>query len=89
MASYTGPVMRATQLMLMTGDMSQLFQLGQEMTTKLSPKCSQAVTQAQQAKQSKPKAKTPMPLPGVIDHGGGTLSAPGLGACTPSGCMAY
>lgn len=90
MASYVGPATRATQRAMMTGDISQLFQLVQEMTAKLSPECSQAVDQAQKKKTPPPKpSKTPMTLPGVNDHGGGTLSAPGLGACTPSGCMAF
>jgi hypothetical protein len=28
-------------------------------------------------------------LSNVYDHGGGTYSVPGVGACTPSGCMAF
>jgi len=93
MASYAGPAMRAMQRMLMTGDTSQLLQLAQESTAQLSPECAQAVAQAQQkaaaAQQPAGGAKPPMSLPNVLDHGGGTLSVPGVGACTPSGCMAY
>lgn len=92
MASYVGPAMRAMQDALITYDASQLLKLLKEQTAKLSPDCSQAVAWMQQAKlqqQAHNAGKTPMQLPGVIDHGGGTLSAPGLGACTPSGCMAF
>lgn len=45
--------------------------------------------QQMERQQQMKKYSTPMPLPRVFDHGGGTFSAPGLGACGPSGCVIF
>ncbi len=92
MASYAGPVLRATKQVLLTGDLSEILQLSQQLTSQLSSKCYTTVAQVQQEKQvpknNQPAGNLQRP-PRVYDHGGGTFSVPGLGACTPGGCMSY
>lgn len=97
-ASFTGPMIRASLSAATTGDVSPLVNLmqlqEQIQNERLSPRCRSVLAQAaqhqaqQQAQISQNKG-TPIPLPGVNDHGGGVLSVPGVGACTPSGCMAF
>ncbi len=90
MAAHAGPAMKATRWMLATNDPSPMLQVLQSMASGVSPMCWSAVNAA--AAQPQPQQKkhsTPMDLPRVFDHGGGTFSAPGLGACGPSGCMAF
>lgn len=92
MASYAGPMVRAIPGALATNDVSQVYQLAQELDAQLSRACSQAVAEAQRRRQLQPPpnpSHMPFQPPGVNDHGGGTLSAPGIGACTPGGCMAF
>ena len=90
-ASYAAPVMKATYNVLAMGDLLSLLVVVQEIQSKLSPACATAVQRAQQEGTfgQAPRSGRPTPLPGVYDHGGGTLSVPGVGACTPTGCMSF
>ncbi len=90
MASFAGPILRATSRMLEAGDLGPILQLGQALVAPLSSACSSAVARLQQQVQasSTSPAKRYQPA-NILDHGGGTYSSPGLGACTPSGCMSY
>jgi hypothetical protein len=87
-ASYSGPMTRSVKQFLISGDVSQLIGLQQDMYTKISPACQTALANVQKSTQNQPGSREYLP-PGVLDHGGGTYSVPGMGACTSSGCMAY
>jgi hypothetical protein len=91
-ASYAGPLNRATERVLrryqQTGnlDLSDFINIAQQRQAQLSQACNNALSQTGPGPN---EPSTPPKLGNIIDHGGGTLSAPGIGACTPSGCMAY
>jgi hypothetical protein len=77
-------------------DVASLMAVMQSLQAGLSPACSAAVDQAAARRRQKEqqlarqgRSVSPVHIPQVYDHGGGTLSAPGVGACTPSGCMAF
>jgi hypothetical protein len=96
MAAHAGPLVRSTYRMLAMNDFITMMQVAQSMLAGLSSDCSAAVDQAAKRKkrddavrQAQGRRVSPVQIPQVYDHGGGTLSAPGLGACTPSGCMAF
>lgn len=89
-ASFAGPTLRMTRGLL-TGsnvDLNAALTLGQGMTAPLSQGCNQALANIQQ-----PPGPAPDPFNygprNVIDHGGGTYSVPGTGACSSAGCIAY
>lgn len=89
-ASYVLPMLRAFQHLLTTNDLSEILQLEQEVHSQRSPACNSAFAAAQ------PKAPSPHPgsqprqsLPSAHDHGGGTFSVDGVGACGPTGCIAF
>jgi hypothetical protein len=89
MATYASPGARTLKHALMTGDMLPTLQLIQEMRSKVSPRCDQALAQVQQIEVKQQRSRAPMQLRDVYDHGNGILSAPSLGVvCGPSGCMA-
>ena len=89
LASFAGPILRATAHALTTEDVGPLIELGQRAMAPLSQTCGYALARLQQAKQSTSQPSRQYEPTNVLDHGGGTYSVPGLGACTPSGCMAY
>ena len=89
LATFAGPVLRATAQALSTYDPAPLLQLVQAATALLSPNCTNALARFQQEVQRSPNRARQYEPSNVLDHGGGTYSVPGLGACTPSGCMAY
>jgi len=73
-------------------DLNRMNMIDQEVEQRLSIRCKNALIAAsmQQAPHSPP---SPHPgasiggrVPGVLDHGGGTYSIPGVGGCGPSGC---
>jgi hypothetical protein len=88
-ASTAGPFMRAAERFLTTGDLSQTLELLQGLNARLSPACGAALAQSQRQAPQAPGSGGEYRPPGVLDHGGGTYSVPGLGACTPSGCMTF
>jgi hypothetical protein len=88
LASFAGPIMRQTQQLLKTLDPAPFLQLVQAVTAPLTKPCLEGLGQLQAIKATQSKAMQNLPS-NVLDHGGGTYSVPGLGACTPSGCMAY
>jgi hypothetical protein len=87
-ASFAGPMRRATSRFL-TGDLGSILQLSQQMYAPLSQHCTSVLQRVQQERQQAQNPARQYGSENVLDHGGGTLSVPGLGACTPSGCMAY
>jgi hypothetical protein len=96
-ASYDGSLNRASlhvlQRFLQRGEfeLSEFIDVARQRQARLSPACNNALDRAAvETEKSKESGKAaPPPGGGVNDHGGGTFSAPGLGACTPGGCMAY
>ncbi len=91
-ASAAGPVIRGTERLLITGNLSEIIELMQNLNAKLSPDCRDAWAKYQYKTQQSPRGRTTgslSPLGSVNDHGGGTYSVSGVGACTPSGCMAF
>jgi hypothetical protein len=87
-ASYSGPMTRSVKQFLISGDFSQILGLQQDMYARISPACQAVLAKVQSGAQNQPGSGQYRP-PGVLDHGGGTYSVPGVGACTRSGCMAY
>jgi hypothetical protein len=77
------------------GDMNRILQLNQILEDNISMPCKNAVTAAQlQQQQQAPYSPYSGGnqggyVPKVYDHGGGTYSVPGVGACGPSGCMPF
>lgn len=100
-AGLAGPSIRASADLWTTGDigayLESIQELENQLTAALSPKCEGALVQLQQQNQSpslpppgKPSPGNPSERPSFVqDHGGGTYSVSGVGACTPSGCMAF
>lgn len=89
LASFAGPTLRASRILLSTFDPMPLLRLNQQMVAPLSQSCQAALARVQQAAQmAQPQPRSYRP-PSVLDHGGGTYSVPGMGACTPSGCVTY
>jgi hypothetical protein len=100
-AGVASPVMHAIAEVSVTGDIAAFVQTTQELegqlAAKLSLKCQGALVQVQrEAQQSQVAARrpsgsgNPQNRPSFVhDHGGGTYSVSGVGACTPSGCMAF
>lgn len=86
LAALAGPAMRATGRAVETGDVSGLMQVLTAMPA-FSPACNAAI--ARNTPRQPPQAKGLAAPGGVNDHGNGTYSVPGVGACTPSGCMAF
>lgn len=89
LASLAGPLIRATGRAADTGDASGVLQVLGGMPA-LTPRCQGAI----QRNTPRPAAQAggrPRPnAPGSVnDHGGGLYSVPGVGACGPSGCMAF
>lgn len=60
----------------------------EELQGQLSPNCLAALQQQQMQRSQLPGTR-PSPEPRVYDHGGGTYSVPGVGACGPGGCVSY
>jgi hypothetical protein len=89
MASSSGRSVAALRVLRTRGDPSPMLQVSLELLSRLSPECVGAVTVAQQAAQQRWRGSPPPGVSNVYDHGGGTYSMPGVGACTPSGCMAF
>ena len=89
LASFAGPVVRATARLISSGDFAPLIEIQQAALTPLSQNCGNALVQLQQSKNNRPNQASRYQPENVIDHGGGTYSVPGSGACTPSGCMVY
>jgi len=88
-ASAATPLRRATELALTQLDFSG-FAFMQSLNQHLSENCQVAWMRANNAAGGAGGNNGAVNRPsGVIDHGGGTFSAPGVGACTPSGCMAF
>ena len=74
------------------GDINRIFQLNQILEDNISIGCKNAVTaaQLQQSPYSPYQGGNQGGyVPKVYDHGGGTYSVPGVGACGPSGCMPF
>lgn len=82
---YYQAIMQAAYL----GDINQAVQLAQSLEQSISPACSAALARAQAYSQSPGYGQGygTQRAPSVLDHGGGTYSVPGVGACGPSGCM--
>lgn len=92
MAAATRAVMRAMEQAISTGDFAPMIQIAQRATSDLSPECSASIVAFQQRMQQMPgpmPAASQMRMPSVMDHGGGTYSMSGVGACSPSGCVAF
>ena len=91
-ASSAGPSIQASLRLLEKLDFTETIQLVQYLSARLSPGCQAALAEAQRKAQiqtpNTPRGSVNRPS-GVLDHGGGTYSMPGFGACTPGGCLAY
>jgi hypothetical protein len=86
-ASSASPMIRAFKALLTSGDYSQLIEISLDLGARLSSSCQAALARSQAI--PSPSGTQSYPPPAVLDHGGGTYSVPGLGACTSSGCMAF
>ena len=93
MSGLAGPLIRATRNLLETLDFTELLNLTQQGLAPISQGCQYALAEFQQKQnQQLPNGGN---SPGsyrpnnVYDHGGGTYSVPGTGACTSSGCIAF
>jgi len=87
LAALAGPAMRATGHAFATGDFSALFQVLSALPA-FSPACNAAIARNTPPPQAHGRPRLGAPG-GVNVHGNGTYSVPGVGACTPSGCMAF
>lgn len=89
-ASAAGPARQAFKSILMAGDFTQTVELLQALSEKLSIDCQSALSRVQQPPPPPGRINRTQVMPGSIqDHGGGTYVMPGVGACTPSGCMSF
>jgi hypothetical protein len=90
MASRASPVIRAFHAAVQ-GDLGPLAELQQEIDENVSTTCLTAVQSLQRRQMPTYRATPSVPIrpSAVYDHGGGTYSMPGVGACTPTGCMAF
>lgn len=87
-AAHASPLRDAMRVMLSTLDVGPFLNVTSSMFNAVSPPCQQAMQQA--VAQAQSSGRSSLPMEGrVLDHGNGTYSVPGLGACTPSGCMSY
>ena len=76
-ATFTGPVLRATSRMLSTGDIGPVLQLSEQMSAPLSQDCMGALQRLQIERQQGGQSQTRGYGPtNVLDHGGGTYSVP-------------
>lgn len=89
LASLAGPMIRATGRAVDSGDVSGLLQVLGAMPA-FTPQCGAAI-QRHAPPTSGPAGSPPRPRApgGVNDHGNGLYSVPGVGACGPSGCVAF
>lgn len=69
------------------GDLGRYMALLQELNGRVSPGCQAAL--AHTARPSPQHSMRSARPPTVLDHGGGTYSVPGVGACGPGGCVSY
>lgn len=87
LAALAGPAIRATGRAAATGDVSGLLQVLGAMPA-FTPQCAAAIQR--HAPPAGPGGQArPGPPGGVNDHGNGLYSVPGVGACGPSGCVAF
>ena len=87
-ASSAGPSIQASLRLMTSLDFTETLRLLQFMSARISPGCQRAMAEAQRISTPGPSGGLNRPS-GVMDHGGGTYSVAGVGACTPSGCMAF
>lgn len=75
----------------LAGDPMPILQLLEELSTNLGAVCQNTLVEIglENGGQSPGSSPSLGGLGGVEDHGGGLYVAPGLGACGPSGCMAF
>jgi hypothetical protein len=83
--AYTEQFMQAT----LAGDIQGAAILVEELQSALSPDCLDVLEQQGQVGGAGPGGGYPQMPPNIYDHGGGMYSAPGLGACGPSGCISF
>jgi hypothetical protein len=89
LAALAGPVFRASAQAVETGDASGVFQALAAMPA-LSQACDAAIARNMPKPSQQQAQRSALPGPGSVnDHGNGTYSVPGVGACTPSGCMVF
>lgn len=77
---------------LMNGDVPRYAGLLEDLENELSESCRAALVQLQQGQLSRqtPRFPTrPNPPPAVLDHGNGTFSVPGVGACSSTECIPF
>lgn len=82
---YYQSVVEAT----MAGNLQLISHLSQELQEALSPECWAALVLYSQSQPYSGGSGYLSPPPSVYDHGGGTYSVPGVGACGPGGCVPY
>lgn len=81
----------ATRHLLSVGDPGPMLDLATSLMSRLSPACYAAASAAGQGgggTASGGRSQAPG-FSNVYDHGGGTFSMTGVGACSPSGCVAF
>lgn len=88
-AAHSGPLREATRVMLSSLDIEPYLGVVQSMFASVSPSCRQGMQSAVQQSARQPSPGAASTNPRIHDHGHGTLSVPGVGACTPSGCMSF
>lgn len=89
LAAQAAPVLRATMRALGSGDMSGLMQAMGGLP-QFSPPCAAAIQRHSQQPRAGAGGRPAVGAPASVnDHGNGTLSVNGVGACGPSGCIAF
>ena len=93
MASYSGPMLDASQELLRTWNMEPFLKLRKEAFSGLSERCATNMNnyeiQLIAASLEDVDANSSYVPPSIIELGDGIYSVPGSGACTPSGCVVY
>lgn len=93
LARASGPALEALEALYHSGDPDPAINVASAMVSHVSAECLAAVREANAPPDGGSASPGPSPAPpavsNVYDHGGGTYSMPGVGACTPTGCMAF
>ena len=93
MASYSGPMLDASQELLRNWNMEPLMKLRKEAFGGLSEPCATTMNnyelQLIASSFGDSDANSSYVPPSIIELGDGIYTVPGSGACTPSGCVVY
>lgn len=89
LARASRPALTALHIAYHTGDRGPAAEVADAMDSNVTEDCRTAVQAVHAATEGGPAAAGTPAVSNVYDHGNGTYSVPGVGACTPSACMAF